>query len=75
MRQFVEFSTSDPENLPVPASELLALHATCCKVAHLSGAAEYIDEVYRDADELGVLSADGTSGDMLHYMLLSLLKH
>ena len=74
VRQFVKFSTSDPENLPVPARELLALHATCCKVAHLSGAAEYIDEIYRDADKLGVLPADGTSGDMLDYMLLSLLE-
>lgn len=74
MRQFVTFSTSNPENLPVPAPELLALHATCCKVAHLSGAAEYIDEIYRDADEMGVLSADGASGDTLSYMLLSLSK-
>ncbi|KAN0091134.1 hypothetical protein V8E55_004700 [Tylopilus felleus] len=74
VRKFVKFSTSDPENLPVPACELLALHATCCKVARLSGAAEYIDETYRDADNLGVLSADGTSGDILDYKLLSLLK-
>ena len=69
MRQFVRFSTPDPVHLLVPACDLLALHATCCKVAHLSGAAEYIDEIYRDADELGVLSADGTSGDILSYML------
>ncbi|KAF8546694.1 hypothetical protein OG21DRAFT_1055035 [Imleria badia] len=72
VRQFVEFSTSDTADLPVPAYELLTLHATCCKVAHLSGAAEYMDEIYRDANKLGVLSADGTSGDILHYVLLSL---
>ena len=72
VRRFVTFSTSDPEKLPVPAPELLALHATCCKVAHFSGAAEYIDEIYHDADEMGVLSADGASGDVLSYMLLSL---
>ena len=71
MRQFVKFSTSDPKNLPVPARDLLALHAIFCKVAHLSGATEYIDEIYCDADNLGVLSADGTSGDILNYMLLS----
>ena len=74
VRRFVTFSTSDPEKLPVPAPELLALHATCCKVAHFSGAAEYIDEIYHDADEMGVLSADGASGDVLTYMLLSLSK-
>jgi hypothetical protein len=59
-------------HLPVPAPELLALHATCCKVAHLSGAAEYIDMIYRDADEIGVLAPDGTSGDILGYALSSL---
>ena len=74
VHQFITFSTSDPENLPVPACELLALHATCCMVAHLSGAAEYIDKIYRGADELSVLSADGTSGDILDHVLLSLLK-
>lgn len=72
MRDVVMFSTNDPEHLPVPVPELLALHATCCKVAHLSGAAEYIDRLYRNADEIGVLSGDGTSGDMLGYALLSL---
>ncbi|KAF8138929.1 hypothetical protein EV363DRAFT_553096 [Boletus edulis] len=45
VREYVKFSTSDPENLPIPACELLSLHATCCKVAHLSGATEYIDEI------------------------------
>ncbi|KAF5376150.1 hypothetical protein D9615_007748 [Tricholomella constricta] len=74
-RQFVTFTTKDPEYLPVPAPELLALHATCCKVAHLSGAAEWIDMVYRDADEIGVLAPDGTSGDVLGYALSSLSNH
>ncbi|KAG6369630.1 hypothetical protein JVT61DRAFT_14199 [Boletus reticuloceps] len=67
----VQFSTWDPENLPVPSRKLLDLHATCCKVAHLSGSAEYIDEIFRDADELDILSADGTSAAILDYLLLS----
>jgi hypothetical protein len=54
---------------------LLALHATCCKVAHLSGAAEYIDMTYRDADEMGVLAPDGTSGDVLGFALSSWSNH
>jgi len=74
VRRFITFSTSDPIHLPVPAPELLALHGTCCKVAHLSGAAEYIDMIYRDADEIGVLAPDGTSGDILDYALSSLLN-
>ncbi|KAH9958216.1 hypothetical protein BC827DRAFT_1261357 [Russula dissimulans] len=72
MRQFVTFTTNDAENLPVPLRELLALHATCCKVAHLSGAAEYIEKIYRDADEMGVLASDGASADILDYALFSL---
>jgi hypothetical protein len=72
MRQFVTFSTTDAEHLPVPSRELLALHATCCKVAHFSGAAEYIDRTYLDEEETGVLASDGTSGDMLTYALLAL---
>ncbi|KAG6373925.1 hypothetical protein JVT61DRAFT_6081 [Boletus reticuloceps] len=71
MRERVQFSTWDPENLPVPSRKLLDLHATCCKVAHLSGSAEYIDEIFRDADELDILSADGTSAAILDYLLLS----
>ena len=75
VKRSVTFTTSDPVNLPVPSRELLDLHAACCKVAHLSGAGEYIDTVYHDADEIGVLSADGASGDMLSYMLSSASKH
>jgi hypothetical protein len=71
MRQFVTFSTTDPVNLPVPARELLTLHATCSKVTHLSGASEYIDKIYRDVDMMDVLEADGSSGDMLNYLLSS----
>ncbi len=70
MRDFITLSTEKPE-LPLPDPALLALHATCCKVAHLSGAAEHIDQNYRDADEIGVLAEDGTSGDVLSYALLS----
>ena len=68
MQRFITFSTEDPENLPIPSRALLALHATCCKVAHFSGAAEYIKRIYRDAEEMGVLASDGTSGGMLNYV-------
>ncbi|KAH9955665.1 hypothetical protein BC827DRAFT_1140816 [Russula dissimulans] len=71
MRQFVTFSTTDAEHLPVPSRELLPLHATCCKVAHFSGAAEYIDRTYLDEQETGVLASDGTSDDKLDYPLFS----
>lgn len=72
VRKSVTFSTPDAEHLPVPSPDLLAFHATCCKVAHLSGASEYIDKVWADANEAGVLAADGSSGDILRYLLASL---
>ncbi|KAJ3552747.1 hypothetical protein NP233_g12806 [Leucocoprinus birnbaumii] len=72
MSDFVTFSTRDPEHLLVPSHKLLTLHATCCKVAHTSGTTEYIDKVYDDVDETGVLAFDGTSGGIHSYELLSL---
>ncbi|XP_006458875.1 hypothetical protein AGABI2DRAFT_115848 [Agaricus bisporus var. bisporus H97] len=73
-RDTVTFSTKSPETLPVPSPELLALHATCCKVAHFSGSAGYIDTLYDDLDQTGVLAIDGTSDDLLRYKLLSLMN-
>ncbi|KAK0435626.1 hypothetical protein EV421DRAFT_1834768 [Armillaria borealis] len=33
----ITFTTPDNENLPIPSETLLALHATCAKVAQFSG--------------------------------------
>ena len=54
------FITVDPVNLPVPSRAYFKLHATYCRVAHLSGAGEYIDKDLRDIE---VLSQDGTSAE------------
>ncbi|KAK0199582.1 hypothetical protein DFS33DRAFT_1397971, partial [Desarmillaria ectypa] len=67
----VTFTTPDNENLPVPSETLLALHATCAKVAHFSGAAEYIDKLDRDVEHLGVLAHNGSSGEVLSSALLN----
>ncbi|GBE88143.1 hypothetical protein SCP_1203730 [Sparassis crispa] len=66
----VTFTTIDPELLPVPSPDYLALHAACAKVAHLSGAAEYINKVLRDLEEMPVLSEDGSSARLLEDALL-----
>ncbi|KAJ4464853.1 hypothetical protein C8R41DRAFT_859250 [Lentinula lateritia] len=65
---FTTFVTSDPR-LPLPDPALLALHATCAKVAHLSGAGEHIDRVHRDLRRLDVLAEDGGSSDVLFHAL------
>ncbi len=64
-----------PEYLPLPDARFLALHAACCKVAHMSGAAERIEKVVRDMGELQVLAEDGGSADVLIYAMSRLVAH
>ncbi|RXW12255.1 hypothetical protein EST38_g13597 [Candolleomyces aberdarensis] len=71
----VKFTTENPEELPVPSPDYLALHAACAKVAHLSGAAEYIETILRDAEEIPVLAADGSSGEVLTHLLRHVVAH
>ncbi|KAF8150369.1 hypothetical protein K438DRAFT_1988526 [Mycena galopus ATCC 62051] len=53
----VVFQTSTP--LPLPRADLLAVHAAACRVAHLSGAAEYLDlEEERDDEPVAGVWAD-----------------
>jgi hypothetical protein len=59
----VSFSTKTAFPLPSPA--LLALHALCCEVAWMSGAAEYITDIERRMDETLVLANDGSTADVL----------
>ena len=66
------FTTVDPDKLPLPSPELLALHAACAKVAHLSGAGEYVDRIIEDMEQIDVLAYDGTSSDILHHALITL---
>ncbi|RDB27559.1 hypothetical protein Hypma_003853 [Hypsizygus marmoreus] len=67
----VTFTTPD-SNLPLPSPTYLHIHATCCKVAHLSGAGEYLDEIHRKFDDSKVLSQDGSSAEMFSHALLPL---
>jgi len=46
--EFVTFSSPDSKKLPLPKPAYLHIRATCAKVAHLSGASEYIEKVLRD---------------------------
>ncbi|KAJ7755330.1 hypothetical protein DFH07DRAFT_821852 [Mycena maculata] len=59
----------DGTKYPLPDPRLLALHAVCARVAHMSGAAEVLDEFDRDVKEMGVLAADGSSINTLNLML------
>ncbi|KAI0353930.1 hypothetical protein OH77DRAFT_1426783 [Trametes cingulata] len=56
-------------DLPLPNPRYLHIHATCCRVAHMSGAAEYLDRVLRDMAEARVLAEDGGDAEKLSVLL------
>ena len=60
----ITFTSTDP-NLPLPNPEYLKLHAAVCRVAHMSGAAGYLDQEDRDVDRIRVLARDGSSANLL----------
>jgi hypothetical protein len=66
----VQLTTPDPNNYPLPDPRYLAIHAACARVAHLSGAAEYIEMVFRDMEDIKVLASNGGSGDVLYHALM-----
>ncbi|EKM51666.1 uncharacterized protein PHACADRAFT_261937, partial [Phanerochaete carnosa HHB-10118-sp] len=53
------------DDLPLPDPRLLAVHAACARVVHMSGAAEYMDKCDRDAEDMQVLAEDGSSSAVL----------
>jgi hypothetical protein len=65
---FVEFD-SKLKGVLLPDPFLLALHAMCARVAHMSGAAEFFDQVEWDAEETRVLALDGSSSTLLDHLL------
>jgi len=54
----------------LPSRQLLAVRAACSRVAHKSGAAEQIDQIFRDLEETQVMANDGTTADLLTSRLL-----
>ncbi|KAI6016657.1 hypothetical protein BKA83DRAFT_4333821 [Pisolithus microcarpus] len=71
---YVTFSTPDAEQYPLPNPTYLAIHAACAKVAHLSGAAEHIEEILRRMEDTRVLAEDGRSSDVLYTAILSSMR-
>jgi hypothetical protein len=60
------------EGLPPPSPDYLRIHASCAKVANLSGAGDYIDKILSDLENIQVLSRDGVSAELLEHALLPL---
>jgi hypothetical protein len=55
----VEFPTLEKSSVEPPNPEYLRVHAALAKVLNLSGAAEYIERVERDAEMEGTLRLNG----------------
>ncbi|KAI0323470.1 hypothetical protein GY45DRAFT_1211893, partial [Cubamyces sp. BRFM 1775] len=53
----------------LPSPKYLRIHAACCRIAHMSGAAEHLDLVYGEMGELKDLAHDGTFADVLSYAI------
>ena len=69
-RLYVTFSSyNNNQNARLPNPKLLALHAACARVAHMSGAAEAFDELERDVEETRVLAFDGSSARLLDHLM------
>lgn len=54
--RIIELKTTRPD-LALPSADYLNIHATCCQVYHMSGAAEYFDQLYAVDDDLAVSDA------------------
>jgi len=65
-RLLVTFSSST--GAPLPNRQLLALHAVCARVAHLSGAFQAIDEL-EDVEDTCALTFDGSSHLLDHLIV------
>jgi hypothetical protein len=66
----VHFTTDTDQELPDP--RYLKLHAAVCRVAHMSGAAGYLDLCDREYEEQGrhgVMAHDGSSARLLESRL------
>ncbi|KAI0712657.1 hypothetical protein C8Q76DRAFT_797492 [Earliella scabrosa] len=46
----------DDVKIPAPDPRIIALHAACARVAHTSGAMDYLREFYRDTDSIAVMT-------------------
>jgi hypothetical protein len=60
---------ADTASLPLPDQRLIDLHAACCKVGLLSGAAEFFEKHDNDIEETKVLAEDGSATALLETAL------
>jgi len=67
-RRDITFSSNHP-NARLPTPKLLALHAACTRIVHMSGVVEAIGELERDVEVTRVLAFDGSSARLLDHLM------
>ncbi|KAH8914869.1 hypothetical protein BT69DRAFT_1231265, partial [Atractiella rhizophila] len=67
----VTLTTRDPQ-LDLPDPKYLGLHSACCRIAHLSGAADYLDKMDRDNHPSSLISLNQEFTDILTARLFDL---
>ena len=65
--------TSHDARYELPDPRYIKMHAVCARVAHMSGAGAYVNEIIDDLDkgQIQVLSENGSSGRLLDFALLA----
>ncbi|KAK0479330.1 hypothetical protein IW261DRAFT_1480294 [Armillaria novae-zelandiae] len=59
---------------PLPDHRYFQLHHACVTIAHLSGAGEVVEQLFRDMEDVKVLAEDGGSNHLLSLVLSSRLQ-
>ena len=65
---YVEFLHAVPE-YPQVSRKLLQIHAAVAEVLHMIGAADAVESILRDLDNIQVLSEDGADAQLLSHKL------
>jgi hypothetical protein len=65
---YVEFVHAVPE-YPQVSRKLLQIHAAVAEVLHMIGAADAVESILRDLDNIQVLSEDGADVQLLSHRL------
>ena len=72
---FQAYTLPNGKKIEPPSPKLIALHATCAKIAHLSGAAEHLKETFRDTEPLPVMTAPNAADELVHALKKVQLQH
>ena len=66
---FQAHTLQNGKKIEPPSPQLLALHAACAQIAHMSGAAEHLEETFRDTEPISVMTAAPNSANELAHAL------